>query len=243
MNYVKGEWNGYEMLTFELEGREAKLICPKEPRSDGKWLFKTEYLNAFPRFETEMFARGYYVAHVKNITRWCKPEDTDMREVLCEFLEKEFGLCKKCVTVGLSCGGMQSVYFAAKYPHRVAAMYLDAPVLNLLSCPCALGVAEKSLYEEFFAHTGVTVSELLNYRNHPIDNVPSVIEQGIPAILVCGDSDKTVPYVENGKLLAEKYKESSVPFVEIVKENCDHHPHGLDDLAPVIEFVEKYYNV
>jgi alpha-beta hydrolase superfamily lysophospholipase len=110
-----------------------------------------------------------------------------------------------------------------------------------LSCPCGLGVAEVNFYDEYVKATGKTVSDLLNYREHPIDKVDMVIAEGIPTILICGDSDKTVPYVENGKWLAEKYRKSDVPFVEILKENCDHHPHGLDDLSPLIEFTEKYY--
>ena len=88
------------------------------------------------------------------------------------------------MTVGMSCGGMQSVYLAAKYPGYVAAMYLDAPVLNLLSCPCGLGVAEVNFYDEYVKATGKTAAELLNYRNHPIDNVDTVIAEGIPTILV-----------------------------------------------------------
>ena len=239
--YIKSDWHGFEMLEFELDGRIAKLICPKEPRQDKKWLLKTEYLNAFPSFEIEMLSRGYYVAHIKNITRWCLPEDTDAKAMLCEFLSWEFGLCDKCMTVGLSCGGMQSVYFAEKYPQYVAAMYLDAPVLNLLSCPCGLGVAEENFYDEYVKATGKTVSDLLNYREHPIDKVNKIISDGIPAILICGDSDKTVPYVENGKYLSQKYRKSDVPFVEILKKGCDHHPHGLDDLTPLIEFTKKYY--
>lgn len=241
LKHTKSDWFGYEMLNFELEERIVKLICPQKPRQDNKWLLKTEYLNAFPMFEREMLSRGYYVAHIKNITRWCKTEDTDAKAKLCNFLIDELGFYKKCMTVGLSCGGMQSVYFAAKYPEYVAAMYLDAPVLNLLSCPCGLGVAEVNFYDEFVKAMGLTASDLLNYREHPIDKVDDVIENGIPAILVCGDSDKTVPYVENGKFLAEKYRNSSVPFVEILKPNCDHHPHGLEDVTPIVEFAERYY--
>lgn len=241
MEYTKSIWNDFERLDFQLDGRKAILVCPKTPRADKKWLLKTEYFGAFPAFELEMLNRGYYVAYIKNTTRWCLPEDTDAKALLCEFLTNELGLYTKCMTVGMSCGGMQSVYLAAKYPGYVAAMYLDAPVLNLLSCPCGLGVAEVNFYDEYVKATGRNVSELLNYRNHPIDMVDSVIAEGIPAILICGDSDKTVPYIENGKYLSEKYRKSDVPFVEILKKNCDHHPHGLDDLTPLIKFTEKYY--
>lgn len=241
MQYEKKDFFGFEMLEFDLDGRRANLVIPPNPREDKKWLFKTEYLTAFPAFDIEMLNRGYYVANVSNISRWCLPEDTDAKARLCEFLNAEFGLYEKCMTVGLSCGGLQSVYFAAKYPEYVAAMYLDAPVLNFLSCPFGVGYGVNVMAEEFVRDTGKTLSEMLNYRDHPIDKVDSIISKGIPAMLICGDSDQTVPYVENGKILSEKYRNSDVPFVEILKENCDHHPHGLDDLTPMIDFTERYY--
>ncbi len=241
MEYVKSEWNGYEKLEFTFEGRGAVLVCPHTPTPEKKWLFKTEYFGTFPRFELDMLARGYYVAHVDNITRWCLPEDTDVKPRFADFLIKEFGLCKRCVPVGMSCGGMQAVYFAAKYPEYVAAMYIDAPVLNLLSCPCGVGMATDRLYAEFTKATGYTTSDMINYRNHPIDHVDELIDAKIPVFLVCGDSDKTVPYEENGKVLARMYRERGGVIEEILKENCDHHPHGLEDTTPIQRFVEEYY--
>jgi len=238
----KNEWHGFEMLEFAFGGKNARLVYPSVPRADKKWLFKTEYFGAFPNFELAMLERGYYVAHVQNTTRWCLPEDTDRQAVFCEFLHREFGLAKSCMPVGMSCGGMQAVYLAAKYPQLVAALYLDAPVLNLLSCPCGLGVAKVKFYDEYIKATGNTVSNLLNFRKHPIDMVDAIISEKIPTILVCGDSDRTVPYVENGMLLSKKYRASEVPFVEVLKKNCDHHPHGLDTPGKLLEFAKKYYN-
>ncbi|MBQ8817620.1 MAG: alpha/beta fold hydrolase [Clostridia bacterium] len=241
MEYTKSKWHGFERLDFQHNGRDTILIIPDVPKDDKKWLLKTEYFGAFPNFELEMLRRGYYVAHIKNSTRWCRPEDTDAQAGLCEFLSEKFGLYKKCMTVGMSCGGMQAVYLASKYPQYVAAMYLDAPVLNLLSCPCGLGIGRSDLYEEYFKVMGKTVSELIGFRGHPIDKLDKIIAEKIPIILICGDSDSVVPYVENGRLLAERYRVCDIPFVEILKENCDHHPHGLDDLTLLVEFAEKYY--
>lgn len=242
MNIVKSEWKGYERLDFPFEGRNAIVIVPKNPRKDGKWLLKTEYFGAFPSFELEMLSRGYYLAHLKSTTRWCPPEDTDARARFCEFLRLEFGLAQKCMPVGMSCGGMQAVYLGAKYPQYVAALYLDAPVLNLLSCPCGVGVATNQLYEEFHRAMGMTVSDLINYRNHPIDHVGELLAANLPVMLVCGDSDGTVPYVENGKHLADAYRAAGGVCEVILKAGCDHHPHGLEDLSPLIAFTEKYYN-
>lgn len=41
-------------------------------------------------------------------------------------------------------------------------------------------------------------------------------------------------------ILAEKYRASGL-LTEILKPGCDHHPHGLEDLAPLYAFAEKYY--
>ena len=240
-NLVESEWKGYRRLDFTFEGRAAIVVCPHTPTEDKKWLFKTEYFGAFPGFELDMLERGYHVVHVKNITRWCLPEDTDVKAKFAEFLISELGLKKTCVPVGMSCGGMQAVYFAAKFPQYVSALYIDAPVLNLLSCPCGVGKATNKLYDEFTNATGMTPSSLINYRNHPIDHVGELLDNNMPVFLVCGDSDSVVPYEENGAELLRLYRERDGIIEVIVKPGCEHHPHGLDDNTPIIKFVEKYY--
>lgn len=241
MNSVKSEWNGFERLDFDLEERNATLICPKSPREDSKWIYKTEYLDAFPSFDIEILNRGYYLAHLQNTSRWCPEKDTEMRSVFCDFLIENFSLNEKCMLEGMSCGGMQAVYFAAKYPEYVDAVYLDAPVLNLLSCPYALGKATTNFRQEFENDMGVSLSELLNYRKHPIDYKEKLLETGIPVILICGDGDLTVPYTENGKILSDYFKANGGNLTEILKPGCDHHPHGLEDNTPLLKFTEIYY--
>ena len=245
MEFVKSEWNGYERLDFQFEGRKAIVVLPKKKDPAGRWMFKTEYFGAFPSFELEMLSRGWGLAHIGNSTRWVNPGDIESKKPFCDFLQREFGFAKKCLPVGMSCGGMQGVYFASMYPEYVAALYLDAPVLNLLSCPCGIGLgcenpSREKMYREFVSKTGKTVSDLINYRNHPIDHVRNLIAHRIPVFLICGDSDKVVPYEENGMHLSKAYRESDVPFEEILKPGCDHHPHGIEDLTPLVRFAEKY---
>ena len=242
MKYIETDWNGYKCLEFEFEQRKAKLVCPKVACEGNKWLFKTEYFGAFPAFELEMLERGFHVAYVQNKTRWHDASDDDMKEKFCEFLFQEFGLNERCLPVGMSCGGMHAVYFAAKYPKRIAGLYLDAPVMNLLSCPAGVGIAGDDMYEEFVERTGITKSELINYRNHPIDHIDILVKNHIPVFLVVGDSDNVVPYVENGKLLYEYYVEQGEDVTLIVKKAAGHHPHGLADNEPLRQFVSRVYS-
>lgn len=241
MEYIKEIWRGFEMLKFELDGRKAILVKPECPCEGNKWLLKTEYFDAFPDFEIEMIKRGYYLAYISNKTRWHDVSDDVAKERLCRFLSEEFGLCDRCMPVGMSCGGMHAIYFATAYSERVAAMYLDAPVINLLSCPAGIGKGTTSMYDEFRAATGMTVIDLINYRNHPIDNIKSIIENNIPVFLVGGDSDDIVPFDENGEVLYNLLKANNADITKIVKKGCNHHPHGLKDNTPLIEFTLKNY--
>lgn len=241
MEITKSEWNGFKRLDFKFEGRNCILVCPDKAVEGNKWVYKTEYFDAFPNVSIEMLKRGYHVAYMQNKTRMCPPEDTDMRPLFCKMLNREFGLNSKCALIGMSCGGMQAVYFTAKYPEYVACVYLDAPVMNYLSWPFALGEGQNDCSAEFINNMGMNLSQMLNFRNHPIDRKEALLKSGVPVILVAGDSDKTVPFVENGKLLVDFYKQNSAEIEVIIKPGCDHHPHGLPDNTPIVDFIIKHY--
>jgi pimeloyl-ACP methyl ester carboxylesterase len=145
------------------------------------------------------------------------------------------------VIIGMSCGGMKGIYFAAKYPERVSVLYLDAPVVNLLSCPFGLGKAScANLRAEFVSVLGKDLADMLAFRDHPLDNIPTLVAHKIPLMLVCGDSDVTVPFEENGLLLKEAYESADCDFAFILKKNAAHHPHSLEDNTPILDFIAKY---
>jgi hypothetical protein len=56
---------------------------------------------------------------------------------------------------------------------------------------------------------------------------------------VYGENDAVVPYSENGKILKDYYiahGKSSILKV-IGKPDCGHHPHGLSDPQPIVDFI------
>lgn len=233
-------WHGFQKLDFEFKGRHAILVFPNKENKTSNWLLKTEYFGAFPNLEIEMLKKGWHLAYLSNITRWCVDEDLDLKKDFADYLNKEYNLNKKCIPLGMSCGGMIAVKFAAKYPEYVSCLYLDAPVMNLLSCPCGVGDATTDLYEEFVSVTGKTRSDLINYREHPVDKIPALLEHDLPVVLVYGDSDIIVPYHENGIVLEKYYKLYGGTLLAIAKKGCGHHPHGLEDPTPIIDFLLQH---
>ena len=77
---TKTEWQGFERIDFLFEDREATLVFPKQANPNRNWLLKTEYFGAFPGFEIEMLKRGWHLAYIKNVTRWCLDEDLDLKQ-------------------------------------------------------------------------------------------------------------------------------------------------------------------
>ncbi len=243
----QSEWNGFKRFDFDFEGRETTVVFAEEENRTDKWLLKAEYFDAFPETELALMHQGYNLVYLKNTTRWGHSNDYEKKFALSKFLTREFGFCASCAAVGMSCGGLHSVYLAAAHPEMVSVMYLDAPVMNLLSCPAYMGLppsskeAGESFWNEFYAAKGISRSELICRRDHPIDMAYILLQHKIPIILVSGDSDKTVPYCENGALLEKYYKENGGEIEVYMKRGGDHHPHGLPDISPVVDFIRRHY--
>lgn len=234
------QWNGFSMESFSFEGQSAHVVFPREGTANGRLALKTVYWGAFPdAAEVPLLEKGFHLCFVKNEARWGRDEDLDREARFVRFVAQEYNLNERVVPVGMSCGGLMAIKFAAKYPELVSCLYLDAPVLNYLSCPCHFGTANggKAVPELLEALGMESISQLIGYREMPLDKVPQLIEKRIPVVMVAGGSDTTVPFHENGALLQKAYEQAGLECPVYIKPECEHHPHGLDDPQPVIEFI------
>ena len=234
-------WNEFSGVEFEFMGQPAKVIKPNAA-PNGKWIYKTEYFEAFPDTQIEFLRRGWHLVFNKNDNRWAEDYDLERKVKLAEFVTNYFGLDEKFVPLGMSCGGLYAVKLAALIPQKISALYLDAPVMNLLSCPFGLGnkTSQNVTGEEYTCFTGRSLSEMLSYREHPIDKMHILLENDIPVVLVAGDSDDVVPYEENGEILEKYYKNNGGRIVVHLKPGCGHHPHGLEKYEIAVNGIEKF---
>jgi len=237
-------WNAFESKEFLFMERKATIVYPKtEP--NGKMILKTEYLDAFPKLDIAMLERGYYLIHITHFSRWAPDEETAIMAEFVKHCAKELGITDgKCILEGMSAGGMQAVRLAELYPELCAVMYLDAPALNLLSLAGHGELKQEKVdvfWREIASTFNVTRTSIINFRKSPIDNMEPLIENNIPVIMLYGNADDDVIYEENGKVLEDFYKANNGNMKTIVRSMGKHHPHGLDDPTPIIDFIEKNY--
>ena len=225
---------------FLFEEQKATVVHPTV-KPNGYWVWKAEYFDAFPNFEEAMVQRGYHVVFIEHDNRWASPESIDQSARFLKFVAEKYNLKQRGIAVGMSCGGLISTMLAEKYPELIAVLYLDAPVLNLLS---AAGLGERKSAEvsrrEIFDTYNLSPSSLVSFRGSPIGNMQPLIDHKIPIIMLYGNMDDVIIYLENGKVLEKFYRENGGVIKVIRKSMVAHHPHGLDNPTPIIEFVEAH---
>ncbi len=221
-------------------GKKAIVVFADKDNRTNKWAMKTEYFEHFPETQITLLKNGYNLAYLENASRWCLDSDLERKAEFVKHLHSEYGFEQKCALIGMSCGGNIAVKFAARYPEYASVLYLDAPVMNYLSCPACLGASKIASWDEFERHMKMDRIQLLSYREHPIDVMHKLLEAKKPIILVYGDSDDIVPYEENGKLLEKYYISRGGSIKVIAKPGVGHHPHGLEDVAPIVDFIKSY---
>ena len=227
---------GYRRIDFEFCGREALLVFPKEENKTNKWMIKTEYFGAFPELEIAMLGRGYHLAYLKNIHRWGGDEDATAKRDFAEFLAREYGLSRRCVCIGMSCGGWQAVHFASMYPSYVSLLYLDAPLLSFFGLEDSYLI--NWLDEHKRARGFVTSAERFTANDLPIHRLGTLTQNHLPVALVYGAKDTVVKPLPNALALKEFYEWQGVPIKTWCKPECDHHPHVAVDLEEVMDYIE-----
>lgn len=233
---------GFRQIEFEFKGKKAIVILPNDENKNKKAVLKTEYFGAFPELQMEFVKYGYTLLFLENRNRWGTDSELDDQYEFINFASTEFDIEPCVITIGMSCGGLISVKLCAKYPNAVKGLYLDAPVMNFLSCPGKFSNAPEvteGMWQEFERAYGMTKKELLIYREHPMDKVGILIENKKPVYMVYGDSDLCVPYDENGIVLEREYKKAGAVLEVEAKAGCGHHPHGPGNYEKVINFFEK----
>lgn len=236
-------WNNHESMEFDVNGRESLIVCPETPLDGNPWVWRTEFFGAFDMVDRALLKMGWHLAYHRVSDMYGCPESIEFLNEFQGTVEAEFNLAPKAVLFGFSRGGLYAFNYAAKYPEKVAVLYLDAPVLDISSWPGGKGTGEGSAecWAECMNRYNLNEETWKSFNENPLDKVTKVAEAGIPIIVVAGSVDRIVPYTENSAILKEKYENLGGNIKVILKPLVDHHPHSLEDPTPVVDFIMKNY--
>ena len=222
-----------KVKTFQFNGYTGTVIIPEKP--NGKWIWKTEFLYAFDQAERALVEQGYTRVNYGISDKYGSYNAVRLMYKFYNFVVKEFDLDEKCSLFGFSRGGLYAFNFALFYPECVEKVYLDAPVLDMKSWPPKGSVEQAQAFEEY----GLNEDTWLTFKGNPIDNLDEFFSLNLPLLLIAGGKDEVVAFEENSGKLIAYCKEKGIEITSIVKPEGLHHPHSLDDVTPIVEFIKK----
>ncbi len=233
------DWNGFEKLDFTVADHAGLVVKPKSAAAGQPWIWRTEFFGHEPQGDLALLAAGWHVAYFKVSDMYGAPASIKLMEQFHQHVTKEFGLSKRAVLEGFSRGGLYAVNFAAAHPEQTAALYLDAPVLDIRSWPGGKGTGkgDARCWAQALAIYGLNEETARDFKGNPLDLLAPLAKARIPILSVAGDADKVVPFAENTAILKQRYEALGGKIEVIVKPGVDHHPHSLKDPKPIVDFL------
>jgi len=236
------DYNGFDRHDFTVDGLNAIVVSPKS--ADRKlhlpWIWRAEFFDHRPELDLALLKIGFHLAYIDVGNTFGAPSAMKHWDAFYEVLTKKYGLSRKPTLEGLSRGGLYIYNWAAKHSRDVSVLYGDNPVCDFKSWPGGKGVGPgspddwKKLQNDYGFHSE---AEALAFKGNPIDNLEPLARAHVPIIHCAADADEAVPYEENTVVLKARYEKLGGHIEVIVKHGFKHHPHGLDDPTPLVDFI------
>ena len=219
------------------------VVSPDEPVAGKPWVWHGEFFGHKPAPDIELLKRGFHVVYTRIPDMLGAPPAVEHWDLVYQEMTKKYGLADKVALVGLSRGGLYCYNWAVKNPEKVACIYGDAPVCDFKSWPGGQGDGRGSQRD-----WGLVLSrygfesdaEANEYLGNPVDTLQALAKEDVPLLHVYGDADQVVPWNENTGVIARRYRELGGRIQLIQKPGLGHHPHGLLDPSPIVEFIVQH---
>lgn len=240
----KGDWHGFTSVEFTVNERPVTVVIPDKSANADRhpWIWHGEFFGHRPQPDIELLKRGFHIVYTSVPNLLGCPKAVAHWNKVYEELTTKHKFAPKVALVGLSRGGLYCYNWAASNPERVACIYGDAPVCDLKSWPGGKGKGKGSPRDWELAkqcYGFANDEEAVGYKKNPVDTLAGIAKNKIALLHVYGDADDVVPWEENTGLIASRYRELGGEIQLIAKPGVGHHPHGLEDSTPIVEFLER----
>lgn len=242
-NYIVSSFYGYDCAGFLFRGRVSKIVKPRVAAKGHPWVWRARFWGHEPQTDIALLDRGFHIVYSDVVELFGNDEAVSRWNDFYRFLRKA-GLAKKAVMEGMSRGGVYVYNWAAQNPRKVACVYADAPVLDMMTWPG--GKKEPSsprdweIYKKNYGYTDDEQTK--NFKNNPLDKIDQIVKGHYPMLHVVGDEDDVVPVAENTTIFERKILEAGGKITVIHKPGIGHHPHSLSNPGPIVDFILKAVN-
>ena len=234
----KSAWNGFDRYDFDVAGKPVLVVKPRNTLPGKPWVWHGEFFGHKPAPDVALLGRGFHVAYMSIPDLLGAPQAVEYWNSFYSELTTNYGFASRVALVGLSRGGLYCYNWATANPEKVACIYADAPVCDFKSWPGGKGKGNPADWRLVLHHYHFNSEDAaLAYTGNPIDRLSSLAQFKVPLLHVYGDADDVVPWDENTGVVARRYQELGGPITLIAKPGVGHHPHGLDDSTPIIDFI------
>jgi pimeloyl-ACP methyl ester carboxylesterase len=242
------QWSGFVRHDFKVAGANAIVVEPKVAKPGRPWAWRGEFFGAFPNADIALLEAGWHVVYIGVPDLFGSPKAMATWEKFHETLVKDHELSYKPALIGLSRGALYCFAWAIAHPDRTLAVYIDNGVCDFKSWPggklkgTGFGAGSAQEWAKLLkAYDFKNDAEALASKVNPVDRLEKLAAAKVPVLLVYGDSDRVVPHQENSELVYDRYRKLGGPVERIVKPGQDHHPHGLTDPKPIVDFLERVW--
>ena len=237
-------WHDHLRHRFTFVGRTAWVVEPKQPLPGNPWSWCLMFPDAFTVrcASPSLLEAGFHHAFLDVGNSFGSPDAVAALAAFHGELVRR-GLATRPALIGISRGGLYAHRFASEHPDKVSVIYGDAPVCDFKSWPGGKGRGKGSPKDWaacLQAYRFADEAAALDYRGNPLDALAPLAEARVAIIHVVGDADDVVPPEENTAIVAARYAELGGTMEVIHKPGGGHHPHGLDDPRPVVNFILRH---
>lgn len=234
ITYTVSDFSGYACAGFTMDGRECKVVKPKITRNDRPWIWRARFWGHEPQTDIALLERGYHLVYYDQSGLVGNTECVANWDKFYSLLNNS-GLADKVVLEGMSRGAMYALNWAAVNPTKVAAVYIDNP---LLDCRYFAHREENELSRDLIkAYNLADIKAIANFNGSPTDKVKEIAAGRYPILILCAGQDEAVPF-ETIREFEQKMKQEDGQLTVMVKEGFKHHPHSFPNPAPIIDFIE-----
>jgi pimeloyl-ACP methyl ester carboxylesterase len=237
----QSEWNGFVRYDFQINDRPVLVVTPRESAPGKPWVWHGEFFGHKPAPDIALLEKGFHIVYTQISNQFGSPTAVSHWNEVYKSLTEKHSFASKAALVGVSRGGLFCYNWASQNPDKVACIYGDAPVCDAKSWPMGKGKGVGSANEVrnlLNAYGVETEEQLFAKLLNPIDTLKPLAEAHVPLLHVYGDADEVVPWDENTKVLADRYK-SLGGQISLINQPGVGHVHGLSDSTPIIEFIER----